>query len=505
HMAVNMGEEANHNISENASLAPVAFSSNNEALFQAGHEHSEHSAHSPASSTENLIERYELMKCLRWIADNGFERVSLQFPDECLVDCAAIASWLEENISGQVFILGDTSYGSCCVDEVAAQHYCADSIIHFGYTCLSPTSRIPVLYVFGQYSLDVPDCCDKFYQVIPDSTCKVIVYYDVRYVHAIEEFRAEVSSYENVVITSLNTPSSSSSSEAKEDTEQDDHDVSHLSVCGRTIELTDKETICDYSVFFIGQDGPLLTNLMFSFPKCPLYSYNALSKEIRQETLSNKRLMKRYYMIERIKDANIIGIVVGTLGVTDYLQCLHSMESIIKKAGKKSYTFVVGKLNIAKLSNFLEIDIFVLVACSENSLVDSKEFFKPIVTPFEVEMALNSAREWTGDYYTDFRQLLPGAAAYVPVSDDPYVDTDVSLITGKLRTLGQCGDPPEPSNTIITRPEALSVTTVEADSAGEFLKQRSWQGLQPRLGETPVTKAVEGSKGIAWKYSHEGS
>lgn len=36
------------------------------------------------------------------------------------------------------------------------------------------------------------------------------------------------------------------------------------------------------------------------------------------------------------------------------------------------YTIAVGKLNPAKMANFMEIDIFVLVACPENSLVDSQ-------------------------------------------------------------------------------------------------------------------------------------
>jgi diphthamide biosynthesis protein 2 len=47
----------------------------------------------------------------------------------------------------------------------------------------------------------------------------------------------------------------------------------------------------------------------------------------------------------------------------------------------------VGKLNVPKMANFLEIDIFVLVACPENSLVDSQEVFKPVVTPLEMEIA----------------------------------------------------------------------------------------------------------------------
>lgn len=74
----------------------------------------------------------------------------------------------------------------------------------------------------------------------------------------------------------------------------------------------------------------------------------------------------------------------------------------------RCYTFVVGKLNPNKLANFPEIDCFVTVACPENSLVDAKDFYRPVITPFEFEVAVNPARAWTGDYITDFRKLLPG-------------------------------------------------------------------------------------------------
>ena len=51
------------------------------------------------------------------------------------------------------------------------------------------------------------------------------------------------------------------------------------------------------------------------------------------------------------------------------------------------YTIAVGKLNVPKIANFLEIDVFVLVACPENSLLDSRDFFKPVITPYELELA----------------------------------------------------------------------------------------------------------------------
>jgi diphthamide biosynthesis protein 2 len=54
------------------------------------------------------------------------------------------------------------------------------------------------------------------------------------------------------------------------------------------------------------------------------------------------------------------------------MHVIEHLKRMIRQAGKRYYLFSVGKLNVAKLANFPEIDIFVLVACPENSLIDSK-------------------------------------------------------------------------------------------------------------------------------------
>jgi diphthamide biosynthesis protein 2 len=41
-----------------------------------------------------------------------------------------------------------------------------------------------------------------------------------------------------------------------------------------------------------------------------------------------------------------------------------------------------------KLNNFPEIDCFVVISCYKNSLFDLKKFFKLLITPFELEIAL---------------------------------------------------------------------------------------------------------------------
>lgn len=54
-----------------------------------------------------------------------------------------------------------------------------------------------------------------------------------------------------------------------------------------------------------------------------------------------------------------------------------------------------------------------------------------MLTPYEVELAFNSAREFSPQYFMDFRQILPGGNHYVDFK--PSIDSDVSLITGDAR------------------------------------------------------------------------
>lgn len=168
-------------------------------------------------------------------------------------------------------------------------------------------------------------------------------------------------------------------------------------------------SVTDYSMFYVGQEGATLRNFMMTWNRSSFCSFDPITMTGRTESVNiNRALMKRYYAIERAKDANVVGILVGTLGVANYLTIIQQLKETIHRAGKKSYMFAMGKLNVPKLANFLEIDIFVLIACPENSLLDSSEFYKPVVTPFEMEVACNKKREWSEEYVTDFQHLLPG-------------------------------------------------------------------------------------------------
>lgn len=119
--------------------------------------------------------------------------------------------------------------------------------------------------------------------------------------------------------------------------------------------------------------------------------------------------MRRYAVVQKARDADVFGILVGTLGVGSppnflfwlsitilitnesgsYLPLITYLRQVITNAHKKAYTISVGKLNPAKLANFAEIECFVLVACPENSLLDAKvlstlTFISSILVPSDI-------------------------------------------------------------------------------------------------------------------------
>ncbi|XP_075567480.1 2-(3-amino-3-carboxypropyl)histidine synthase subunit 2 [Pelecanus crispus] len=441
---------------------------------------------------------YEMGRAAAFVRGGGFRKVALQFPDELLADAAAVAARMEAATGAEMYVLGDTTYGSCCVDEVAAEHAGAEAVLHYGPACLSPCRKLPVLHIFGQQPLDIEHCAEVFRELYPDRQSHVVVLSDVVYAHAMGELEQQLRpEYPNIVFSRVvcgDPPGPAPPGEVRQ--------------FGRQFPVEAPGGLQDCAMFYVGAEGLALTSFMLTWNCCPFSSFDPATGCGRRETLNVSRaLMRRLYLVERARDARVVGILVGTLGVAGYLAVLQHLRELLRRAGKRSYTLAVGKPNPAKLANFLEVDIFVLVACTQNSLLDSSDFYRPVVTPYELELACNPAREWTGNYLTDFRDLLPGACAHIelpPAVPAAEAVPDISLITGEMRAAHLC-DPPTPqlppSTTLACRDQTRALA--EISPAASFLESRSWRGLEQQLGQTPVSKAVQGRRGIAIAYEDE--
>ena len=300
------------------------------------------------TAAEDLPEVYELERCVDWIQSSGYRKVALQFPDYLLSQAPTVCECLRERLGGsegvevELYILGDTTYGECCVDEIAAEHMAAEALIHYGHTCLTPPHSLPTLWVFTRRHCPVPLLLQLLQEKFSSETRKVILLYDVEYEHLLGSL--EIDNIELVI----GRCSSSSRSPAV-----------GVQKFGRIFHFDDLSQLENSVVVYVGKGEQALLNFIYSWPENEFFVFDE-GNLIPAEVPVARHMMKRYFLVEKAKDSERVGLLVGTLGTEKYLDIIEKLKISGKNAGKRIYTFLVGKPNVAKLANFPEIDIFVL-------------------------------------------------------------------------------------------------------------------------------------------------
>ncbi|KAJ3308150.1 Diphthamide biosynthesis protein 2 [Blyttiomyces sp. JEL0837] len=475
---------------------------------------------------------FEIDRTVDAIKTGGFRKIALQFPDELLSSSAQVASILMKRFQDtslpdedrpRFYLLADTTYGSCCVDEVAALHVEADLVVHYGRSCLSRTSRIPVLHVFTKTPIDIDDAIDSIKGILPTSE-RCLIFFDTTYHHAISKLASALkdAGFQDIVPSEIQTDDLSLGSRSEETvTASQDQGVLTLplelplgaSSNRRKFWIPDGSTLMDYTILFIGGESLTLTDVLMTYSKHKVVSYDPVARMAREESAKvNRMLMRRYALVQKAKDADVFGIVVGTLGVVSYLPMIDSLKRLITSRGKRPYLIAVGKPNPAKLGNFLEVDVFVLVACPENSLVDSKEFLRPIITPFELQMALSHGREWDGSYVTDLARLAPTisqdaenekqrALELGDDADEPYFSLASGGLKGSSTQYGDHastadGEEAVDGQAVALRQSGTMATAFVSSAAADYLNtRRTFRGLEIG-GDSEAAEIVEGRSAL---------
>lgn len=109
-----------------------AFSSNDAAAIERNID-----TDTDRQSIQEIWNEARCSECSAWITKNNFKKVKrcdirdsiivtrtffqvcLQFPDNLIRFSIEITIELSQLVECEVFVLGDTSYGSCCIDEVS--------------------------------------------------------------------------------------------------------------------------------------------------------------------------------------------------------------------------------------------------------------------------------------------------------------------------------------------------------------------------------------------------
>ncbi|KAK4452199.1 putative diphthamide synthesis protein-domain-containing protein [Podospora aff. communis PSN243] len=495
-------------------------------------------------SDAEFREVYEIARTAREIRDGGRKRVGLQFPDHMLGDAPWVVGALgaelaalsaeatsdgkPEDAAERIYILADTSYSACCVDEIAAEHADVDVVVHYGRSCLSPTSRLPVIYVFTQHKLDRDHALAAFEKEFPEKDTKVVLMADVTYQDHVQALAKDLGNrgYSAMLSTEI--------------VHEPMGRIPNRKLVSPTgAAPSDNIDLKDYSIFHISTPPTALLLALTSRVKS--LHVHATSNSSPELTSIQHLLGRRYARLLTLASAGVIGILVNTLSVTNYLASIDSIRKQIAAAGKKSYTVVVGKLNPAKLANFAEIDGWVVVGCWESSLVeDDAGFYRPVITPFELEVALagDGSRTWTGEWWGGIEGVLKPEGATREVKqeelgqggvevgeddddDEESAPPEFDLRTGRLishsrpmrRVERKARDPresaaatdgaPATSGALALRAKAELATVNGVVSPGaEFLRsQRTWQGLGSDYTAEESAAIEEGRSGVARGYT----
>ncbi|KAG8346004.1 putative diphthamide synthesis protein [Trypanosoma vivax] len=624
----------------------------------------------PQRSTCELRAHYKLDEVASFIAhghggvaggaSGPFRRVALQFPDELLGDAVAVVQTLKEmlsvdsrwnlSVSGcgspsncndaanggpylesvRLFVIADSTFGSCCPDGITAQHYQSDCIVHFGDACMSRSTRMPVFYVQDDFYFNFLRSHVRQRQVERDIEEKS-VHVILGAVSVLRrclsglccELREAVEDGQKTRVSlvvagchrsRLVVEAAAHQWEKYRKTLSDDGGGEQVAVVWSSFEShgtstpvlatgqpvscdgnTGPETMIDEESPFWVINGvrlpraspPELQFFLFIGPKSAvlplhllnIHQYNlfhcpgvlrdkvfcddrmppalvtmdesfasgngsdrvvtelvavlndfsgsgsdhwrghaaleaALEACLREgewgsgtndaigrtRMMIHRRTRQRAFNIEVIRSSSAVGIVVASLAIAGYYEITMLLHKLLRARGRRAYVIYIGHLNEFKLANFVDtVDCFVAVACPnsrEGHFPDKKDNFpKPVVSPVEVLLALCAEDEDSplfghpAVYSTTFDSILPllrkAVAAYVGATTGPHEQScsGAALIHSSTGTLTSHGS---------------------AAGALERLHQRSYVGLEPRVGQTPVqTAVVEGQHGIARGYDAE--
>ncbi|KFK35174.1 hypothetical protein AALP_AA5G249400 [Arabis alpina] len=488
--------------------------------------------------------KYEIIRTVEFIINKSFIRIALQFPDELLKDSTKVVNALkrktrllmkekksEDDREVRFFVMADTTYGSCCIDEVGALHIDSQCVVHYGQTCLSPTSVLPAFFVFGKASINVSSCVEHLLDYVSKSDKPIMILYGLEYAHVIpciqEELmeRLGLSKTESQSKFSVADVLCSFISPTKDPRESMEHPEpsgksGNYRLGGLTWDLPEESKIEDYLLFWIGTDNSAFANVVLTFNGCDVVRYDVEEDSLVTEFTQQRRILKRrYYLVEKAKDANIIGILVGTLGVAGYLHMIHHMQALISAAGKKSYILAMGRPNPAKLANFPECDVFIYISCAQTALLDSKEFMAPVITPFEANLAFSRGSEWTGAYLMHFEDVINSSKSESEAlsgSEEPrfsffqggYVEDhntndeakNGEEDTGETMALVQAA---EKALQLRGKDHNPLAKQTAAKSGPEYFLNRAYRGLEINSDNTSPEPFIVGRSGKASGYKHE--
>ena len=325
---------------------------------------------------------FEIHKCVWNIKKHNSKRVALQMPEGLLIYSMIVADILEQFCGAETVVMGDVSYGACCIDDYTAIALDCDFIIHYAHLCLVPIdiTKIKVLYVFVTINIDethLMNTLKRNFQQGDHLACFGTIQFNPT-IHSISTKLGNDSEKPIYIIPPQTMP------------------LSKGEVLGCTSAKLDENI---KAMVYVGDGRFHLESAMIHNPDIPAFRYDPYSRIFTREHYDQEQMVNvRQDAMNAAANAKKVGLILGALGRQGNPQTLDRIEAAFRTKGVEVVKIILSEIFPQKLAMFTDIDAFVQVACPRLSIDWGYAFEKPLLTPYEA-MVVTENDTWQKEYY----------------------------------------------------------------------------------------------------------
>ena len=318
---------------------------------------------------------FEIHKTVWRIKESGAKKVALQFPEGLLLFAPLIAVILEKSCGIACVLLGDVTYGACCVDDWAAKALGATFLVHYGHSCLisiKDSVLDNMMYVFVEIRVDIEHFIETVKTLIPKEK-RVVLGATIQFASCM---RGSIKPLSDFFDTPPTVPQS--------------RPLSSGEVLGCTSpKLNGNDHDC---IVFVADGRFHMESLMIHNSTLQAFLYNPYTKVLSEESYDHDRMRKtRQLAIDTARRSQRWGVVLGTLGHQGSPAVLSRVQQILDLKELPYTVVLLSEVFPAKLDLFTDVQSWVQISCPRLSIDWGAQFNTPLLSAFEFEVAMGTA------------------------------------------------------------------------------------------------------------------
>ncbi|KOS22183.1 Diphthamide biosynthesis protein 1 [Escovopsis weberi] len=321
---------------------------------------------------------FEIPKTIHRIRTLGARRVALQMPEGLLLFATTISDILTQFCPGiETLIMGDVTYGACCIDDYTARALGCDLLVHYAHSCLIPVdvTKIKTLYVFVDISIDTAHLLASLERNFASGKTIAVV--------GTIQFNATIHGVKSILEASgfrVIVPQIAPLSKGE--------------ILGCTSPRLSNDDGVD-AILYLGDGRFHLESIMIHNPSIPAYRYDPYSRKLTRETYGHTEMQSlRKSAIQTARTARRWGLILGSLGRQGNPHTMALIERALAERGIPKVDLLLSEIFPGKLAMMSDVECWVQVACPRLSIDWGYAFPRPLLTPYEALIALGVRKDW---------------------------------------------------------------------------------------------------------------